>query len=445
MISIVTTLLNFSYIQLLNFLFKDNQISYYFSEKGILRYLENPICEGCKSVMKLNGYNTVTKRNIASIKVGKYVCPSCGNIHHTDINFWIEQKSLISQVMGKLLIYLKNGGCGFRRMEAISQFILPFGKTSLFNQFKKIVEFTEYKSPEHIGKLIILNFDEQYIKICGKWRYRLTLLNYKTRLPIAEKVVKKLTNEVIMNFIKSNFDPTPYDIIYVVTDLKPSYKEIFKSLYGEKLIHQYCLFHLYQLILDEFPKTSSLSELLLQYRLLNIFYNYDEEIVHLENLVYEEKNIAEKDKKDLKSWTKAKKEELYAYFAGFRTDNSNPLRDPIEAYCQLLKVFECYEEMPSNIQKRINMINGSILNFLAYRTIPEAPSTNNAIEGYFSKTINPILKRQMKTIKGAENSIKSYAIERLEKYQNKNDLNLNSKPISLIELILPLRLLGAPI
>ena len=101
--------------------------------------------------------------------------------------------------------------------------------------------------------------------------------------------------------------------------------------------------------------------------------------------------------------------------------------------------------MPSNIQKRIEMIDKLILNFLAYRSIPDAPATNNAIEGYFSRTTNPILKRQMKTIKGAENSIKSYAIERSLLNKVKTRIKNFTPPISLVELIIPLRLLGNPL
>jgi len=137
-----------------------------------------------------------------------------------------------------------------------------------------------------------------------------------------------------------------------------------------------------------------------------------------------------------------KKEELYAYFSDCRNDDSNKLREPIDAYYKMLEIYEEYDELPLNIQKRINMIENSILNFLAYRCISDAPLTNNAIEGYFSLTTNPILKRQMKTIKGAENSIKSYAIERSFLHKVKNGVKKFAPSITLIDLIIPLRLLG---
>jgi len=441
MISISTTLNNFDYIHQLESLFDGSSNSYYYSEKGILRYSENQICVECGTVMNQNGYNIVTKRSIGSIKVGKYLCPLCGAVHHTNIDFWNEQLGQISEIIGELIMCLKNGGCSNRRISKVFNFFIPFKKSSIFTQFNDIVEFTEHTPPISQGNVIILNFDEQYLKICGKWRYRLTLLNYETGVPIAEKVVKELTNEIISDFIESSFDPNQYEKIFVVTDLKPGYKEIFKNLFGDKLIHQYCLFHLYQLICKEFSKSCTFSELLWQYKLMNIFYDYDMEIELIIKMVQEEKSICNMNQKELKSWTKIKKGELYAEFSNFR----NQLREPIDAYSKMLEVYEEYDEMPTNIQKRIQMIDESILNFLAYRSVPGAPSTNNAIEGYFSHTTNPILKKQMKTIEGAENSIKSYAIERSAISMVKMGLKIFTYPMNLIELIFPLRLLGFPL
>jgi transposase-like protein len=445
MISISTTLLNFRIIPLLTGLFNELSIHYEYSESGILHYYTNPMCPKCGQSMNQNGYNYITKRHIGSIKVGKYLCSNCKTIVHTDINFWSEQISQIKRTMCELLMCLKNGGNSYRRMGLISQFILPFKKSSLYEQFSKIIEEIDFSPSVPHGKIAILNFDEEYIKISGKWKYRLTLLNNETKIPIAEKVVKKLTNKNIRDFIKSSFNPEQYDKVFVVTDLKPGYKEIFISLFGDKLIHQYCLFHLYQLICKEFPKNSSLSELLQQYKLMNIFYDYELEVQQIEKMVQEEKNLGDMEVKELRTWTRMKKDEIFDYFSSFRDSNSNKLREPIEAYYKMLEVYEEYDDMPINIQKRIDMIDESILNFLAYRSIPGAPATNNAIEGYFSTTTNPILKRQMKTEKGAENMIKSQAIERSMIYMIKKGIKMFIPQNSLIELIIPLRLLGNPI
>lgn len=445
MISISATLQNFGIIHLLKSLFEGASCSYEYSKKGIIRYIKNPQCEECGTIMNQNGYNIVTKRNIGSVKVGKYICPSCKATHHTDIRFWNEQKGMVRDLLGELLMCLKNGGNSYRRMAEIMNYFVPFEKSSLYSQFYQIVEKSEFIPSNIKGKIAIINFDEEYLKISGKWRYRLTLLNYETKLPIAEKVVKKLTDEVIIEFIKSNFNPEQYDKIYVVTDLKPSYSNIFKSLFGKKLVHQYCLFHLYQLICKEFSKNSSISELLLQYRLMNIFYNYDSEIEQIKKIAEEENSLVPIDKKELKSWTKEKKEEIFAHFFEHRNEDSNKLREPVEAYLNMLELYEDYDKMPSNIQKRLEMIDNSILNFLAYRSIPNAPATNNAIEGYFSVTTDPILKKQMKTIKGADIAIKSYSFERTKRFIAKIETKKFKPSTTLIELILPLRLLGNPL
>lgn len=178
---------------------------------------------------------------------------------------------------------------------------------------------------------------------------------------------------------------------------------------------------------------------------MNIFYNYDSEIDQIKKIAEEENSLVPSDKKELKSWTKEKKKEIFAHFFEHRNEDSNKLREPVEAYLNMLELYEDYDNMPSNIQKRLDMIDNSILNFLAYRSIPNAPATNNAIESYFSVTTDPILKKQMKTIKGADIAIKSYSFERTKRFIAKIE-NKKFKPsTTLIELILPLRLLGSPL
>jgi hypothetical protein len=396
--------------------------------------------------MHRNGFNKNTKRNIASIKTGKYHCPICSLNAYVDISFWDEHIALIMKRHGEYVQCLRNGGASLRRIAMASEFNLPFQKSSIFNQFTNFIENLEYIPLIIKGKIAILCFDEEYLKICGKWRYRLTLLDFKTRLPIAEKISPNITNKDISKFIKKNFDSTPYEKVFVVTDLKSGYKDILFSIFGDKLVHQYCLFHLCQLIMDEFPKSAPISEKLQQYQLLNIFYDYENEVNYLKSIIRDEKTLNDVIVTDNNSLIMMEKDEMMAEFMNIHNSHKNELREPEAVFQKIYDLLEEKDELSPNIQKRLVMIQESLGQFLAYRLIEGAPSTNNAIEGYFSYTTNPILKRQMKTERGAENFIKSYAIERQDKFIKFMDGKSKSKnPITFSDLIFPLRLFGPSI
>src|SRR5450759_1421676 len=64
-----------------------------------------------------------------------------------------------------------------------------------------------------------------------------------------------------------------------------------QEIFGEKLLHQYCLFHLNKLIVKDFPRKSTIAQMLLKYKLYNIFYNHEKEIELLSKLEVKERSI----------------------------------------------------------------------------------------------------------------------------------------------------------
>jgi hypothetical protein len=198
--------------------------------------------------------------------------------------------------------------------------------------------------------------------------------------------------------------------------------------------------------MDEFPKSAPISEKLQQYQLLNIFYDYENEVNYLKSIIRDEKTLNDVIVTDNNSLIMMEKDEMMAEFMNIHNSHKNELREPEAVFQKIYDLLEEKDELSPNIQKRLVMIQESLGQFLAYRLIEGAPSTNNAIEGYFSYTTNPILKRQMKTERGAENFIKSYAIERQDKFIKFMDGKSKSKnPITFSDLIFPLRLFGPSI
>ncbi len=139
----------------------------------------------------------------------------------------------------------------------------------------------------------IVHYDEQFPKEGRCQKFRLTLLDAKTKQPIAEGLFEEKDPETIKQFLRMNLDTSKP--IYIVTDFGTSYPKILKEVFGKNLLHQYCLLHLNKLIVNDFPKKTTIAQELLKYRLLNIFYNREKEIEMLRKLELDERVIIQKE------------------------------------------------------------------------------------------------------------------------------------------------------
>jgi hypothetical protein len=188
--------------------------------------------------------------------------------------------------------------------------------------------------------------------------------------------------------------------------------------------------HLNKLIVNDFPRKTTIEQELLKYRLLNIFYNRESEIKFLEELKSEESNVIE-DQKKHNEWIKIAKKEFDKFRHGLklqrrRSKENLPLHSLEKSksnFEELMKQVRTYEEV---IQKRLWMINKHWLNLTLFHYLPGAPATNNPIESYYSKSLKTDSKKQFRTDNGIENQIKLTEMKRS---------NLFKKPEkSLIEL-----------
>ncbi|NOR46523.1 MAG: ISNCY family transposase, partial [Methanosarcinaceae archaeon] len=88
-------------------------------------------------------------------------------------------------------------------------------------------------------------------------------MDAETKRPLADELFDKKNPETIKQFLMANFDTTKP--LYIVTDFYSSYPSILKEVFGDNLIHQYCLFHLNKLIVKDFPKNTTIAQELLKY------------------------------------------------------------------------------------------------------------------------------------------------------------------------------------
>ncbi len=156
--------------------------------------------------------------------------------------------------------------CLFEVFSDVMDLIFPRGKDTIMNAFNHSMEETIV--PE-IKDVHIVHYDEQFPRWGRTTEYRLTLLDHKSARPIAEELSSKKDPETIKNFLSRHLNPKQKTL--VVADLYSSNRQVFEEFFGENLIFQYCLLHLNKLIVNDFPKNTTLEQELTKYRLLNIF------------------------------------------------------------------------------------------------------------------------------------------------------------------------------
>jgi hypothetical protein len=169
--------------------------------------------------------------------------------------------------------------------------------------------------PEN-SSIQIVYYDEQYPKAGRSQKYRLTLLNGVSHNVIAEELSNSKTRESIKSFFRKNLKDvieksTP---LFMVTDLGKGYVELIEAVFNGNAIHQYCLFHLNQIIAKEFSKNAPMKEELIKYRLFNIFYDRDMELNYLRKVAEEEASINFKDDNEVKEWRKKAKTRFYVFW-----------------------------------------------------------------------------------------------------------------------------------
>jgi hypothetical protein len=411
MVTINLTLNNFSELPVLIDLFDRFDNDYEYTTQGIFRRKIPPLCPICNTPMVHNGYNSYTKQGLGEVNIGRYKCSNCGNTQEENRSFWEDLKTLLLDSFNDFFQLLRYHNVSYDGISAIMDYIYPRSRSTVLREFNKQME---QKNLPELKNIRMVHYDEQHPKEGRCQKYRLTLLDAKTQQPLADELFDDKSSETIKKFLRDNLDAS--EPVLIVTDFDPRYPEILKEVFGEKLVHQYCLMHLNKLVVNDFPRKTTIEQELLKYRLLNIFYNRESEIKFLEKLRFEEPNIS-KNEKEHKEWIKKAKREFDEFrhklkLQRRRNKENLPLHSLEKSktnFEELMKQMRTYEEV---IQKRLWMINKHWLNLTLFHYLPGAPATNNPIESYYSKSLKTDCKKQFRTDFGIENQIKLTKMKR---------------------------------
>jgi hypothetical protein len=389
---------------------------YEFTAKKVFRLKHHVICS-CGIEMAHNGFDYARKRGFGKVRIGKQLCRICGNQHHEDKSFWKKLLSQWKEIITNLILTLRDADVSWDVVSKIMNFIIPFGKTKAMYLFNNHIEQFDYPQDNYL----IVNYDEQHPKKGRTQKFRLTLLNYETKVPIAEGLFDNKDEETIKKFLQEHLDTN--NELVIITDCDHRYPKIFKDLWGSKLIHQKCLLHLNKLVVRDFGKPKSLLNEYNKYLVLDIFYNRQKELKFLEKLLKKQEKKIFTDEKEKKKWIEKKLHEFMEHVRKLenlrRRKNQNLPQRPLWKAEQLFaELWKQKQLFPKKVKERLKMIQKNWKFFTAFYAVKDCPATNNAIENYFSTSLKTHRKKQLRTDKGLINHMKLAALKRVQGFTN---------------------------
>ena len=406
------TLLNFSQVGTLAPIFENYSNDFEYTTNGIFRRIVSPGCPKCGYRMNHNGYNKHYKKGLGSVKIGRYLCPICGEPLEESRKFWEQLKTDFFSVLKCIYQRLRTQNVSYQGASLVMELIFPRGKDTIHNDFTNSVESVDIPPIENIQ---IIHYDEQHPKMGRTQKFRLTLLDGVTGRPIADELYDDKSPETITTFLEENLDPTRQT--FVVTDFYSSYPGVFGEFFGENLIHQLCLLHLNKLIVGDFPKHGTIEQELMKYRLLNIFYNRDAEIRVLEGMAKEEQMMSLKGNIKYMAWLKSNMS-IFRQFVHERELKRRRAGENLEqrTFFEAVKMFATLmveiDSLEAFVQKRLRMIKKNWEHLTEFYFIEDAPATNNSIENYYSTSLKTHRKKQLRTERGIKNQMKLSAMNR---------------------------------
>ena len=405
------SLINFPYREMLSTIFQDYSNDFEFTASGIFRKIEPPLCPECGHPMSHNGFNTCQKRHLGGANVGKYLCGACGKSTEENRDFWVNLKADFLGIITEICTRLRLNHVSYEVIESIMGYLYPRDKDTIRNMVQCAIDEMDIPPVKNIQ---FVHYDEQHPKAGRNQKYRLTLLDSVTRQVIADELYDSKDADTIESFLRRNLDTQKQ--IFIVTDLYRGYSDIFKRVFGNKVIHQFCLLHLNKLIVNDFPRKTSIEQELIKYRLLNIFYDREPEIEFLSCLIEEEKTMKQRSDKEYKSWIKEAKNAFHKFVRDLelkrRRENKNlKQRDYYEALNNFKILKMQSDSFMISVRKRLAKIEELWPNLTAFYFVDNAPATNNPIENFYSASLKTHRKKQLEEL-GIKEQIKLSALKK---------------------------------
>jgi hypothetical protein len=361
--------------------------------------------------MNHNGFNTYRKGHLGEANIGRYLCGACGKSVEEDRTFWNNLKTGFFDILTEICLRLRLNHASYELIEEIMNFIYPRDKDTIRNMIQSAIERLKVPAVQNIQ---FVHYDEQHPKAGRNQKYRLTLMDSISRQVIADELFDSKDAGTIEDFLRRNLDT--HQPVFIVTDLYRGYSEIFNRVFGNKVTHQLCLLHLNKLIVNDFPRRTSIKQELVKYKLLNIFYNREPEIEYLSNLIEEENAMLQKSGREYKVWIKEAKRLFHEFIHNLKLKRRREGKNlELRTYYEALKNFKNLliniDSIEPAARRRLMKIEELWPKLTAFYFVDNAPATNNALENYYSTSLKTHRKKQLEA-KGIVDQIKLSALKR---------------------------------
>jgi hypothetical protein len=154
------------------------------------------------------------------------------------MGFGRTRRAHFSDYLAGLCQLLRVNHVSLEVIEKVSNYIYPRSKDTICTMIKSA---TDNMVVPKIEEVQFVHYDELHPKAGRSQKYRLTLLDYRTKQVITDELFDSKDGATIEDFLRRNL--YVHKPISIVTDLYRGYDEIFRKIFGNRVAHQFCLFH----------------------------------------------------------------------------------------------------------------------------------------------------------------------------------------------------------
>ena len=375
-----------------------------------------------------NGTKKVFLDNLSHIYVQKYVKKVDGKCIYniTNLECLVDENCKYSNYLGDLIVQLESiDQISYEKIGEILEIFLgvKIPRQRVYELFDKrideylsinITELQEKITGENIEFGGVVHYDEEFLWIKHQPYVRLTALDGKNKLIIADSVIPRefFSKEFIKEFLETSLKDLEVNII--VTDGYRAYDSIIDDL---GFNHQRCTFHSMKNLMDKIIRKHNRLN-----RKINALNNEIKELKEKINEINEKYKgrkgrIGNKDKqrqkdsnkkKTLKTKLSNKKALKKKYLSELNVDDelvkkiSLIFKSKTEktARKRFNKLYSQLEKLPEEIKEFMKKLSKYFDKAIQHTINREIPSTNNLIEGFYKITLPGKIKRIFKTYRG---------------------------------------------
>ena len=332
-----------------------------------------PVCE-CGSA-RVNKHGTYDRhpRGRSPVWVQRYQCLICGGTFSPSVTFIADDHWYPDEVRQLVRVVNAFTDASLERLQNIC--IVHFGVRPSDQQIHNWIT----EDTEDTGEIVendlpmcsgIYTYDEQYLWVDGKRKYRLLLYDDLMGAPVAEQAVDGCSKATVRKFLTAALEDKP--VFVVTTDGRSEYAEIVEDDLGA--FHHRCHFH--------FLKNGEKK---------------------LRNKVFQSVRYSDAEK-------------LHAAIVWSEFKSVFNARSYAAALRRFEAVLDKIEHLPSPVRTYVKEVMENFDKFLVHLRDEWVPSTTNNAERYFSHTKPTQVKRRFRTHEGVNSFLETQMTVRTVKH-----------------------------